>query len=87
MLGGSGRRSADRVGELVERGAFLGAPDEVAEKWRVRPFAALVRGDAGKVEQDAYVFVVELEAVGRDAAHPRELIARLGQPLIHEPRC
>ena len=36
-------------------------------------------------EADPHVLVVELEALGRYAAYPCELIPRLGQPLIHEP--
>ena len=43
----------------------------------VRPFAAVVRGDSGKLEQLPDGFVVELEALGRNAARPSKRIPRV----------
>jgi hypothetical protein len=72
---GSGRRSADRVGKLVEGRAILGTPDEVAEEWRIRPLAALMGGDAGELEERSDSVVLELELLRRHTACPRERIA------------
>src|SRR6266568_6132185 len=65
---GSGRRLRDGGCELGEIGFALSPADEVAEEGRVRPFAALMCGDSGELEQDAHVLLAQLELFGRSSA-------------------
>src|SRR6476469_5716200 len=77
-------RARDRVGDRVERGTLCrGEPDQVAEQRRVGAVAAVVRRDAGQVEQRADLGSSELEPAGRHTGGGRDRVARRLQPGIH----
>src|SRR4051794_40623325 len=81
--GASGRRSDD-LGQLVQRrDARPGAAEQVAEKGRVRPRAALVCRVTCEAEKGLDLAGRELERVPVDACPLRERVGLLREPVVH----
>jgi hypothetical protein len=63
--------------------AAAGEADQVADERSVDALAALVRGNAGEVEELVDVLLLEGVNRGLVPAFGRELVPRLLQPVVH----
>ena len=77
--------AAYRRGDLVEARRGSGATDQVAEERRVSAVAALVRREAGDLEQLADIVVAQFEVAGFDSGHTRGGVTRRDEPGVHAP--
>jgi hypothetical protein len=67
----------------IGRTASHGNPGQVTEERCVRPLAALVGCEAGDLENDSNLIVVELKLAGWKSRCGGDLITRPLQPRVH----